>query len=311
MALNLVTYLNDQFGPGVIDQLARQLGESPANVRTAVNGAIPTVLGGLAQQTKSGSWAGNLLKTLHDEVHSVTENPLDIAQVTDTRDETQTAVATGRAFLDRVLGGNTGQITNSVAKFSGVRAESATTVLALVGSLLMGVLARQSKVNGLTTINLQTMLAGQADSIRAAMPAGLGTVGAMLGFDQLQTPTEKGKAQGLTTFSGTALNPDIPKSPAIDRVRENNRFLIPALLAVGVLSGALLLEKCREPQTSTSGILTDTTKAVESDAVEDTSAATRAAIRKSNGATTGTDTTVGVLGSRKPARDTITGAVKP
>ncbi len=283
MAINLLTYLKDQFTPTVIDQLGHQLGETPAAVRVAVNGALPVVLGALARQSQSGGWATGLLKSLQTETHSMTENPLDIGQVTDTHDETQAAFNTGRGFLDRVLGNNTSQVTDALSRFSNVKSESAMTVLGLAGSALMGLLARQTKVNGMSTDNLQTLLAGQADTIRTALPAGLASVSSLLGLDQLHTPTNASAAQGLTNFSGTPLNPNIPKSGESDRVRENNRFLIPALIAMGLLILTLLVEKCREPQTSTEGILTDTTKRAEPDAVEDTSAATRSAVRKSFG----------------------------
>lgn len=303
MAINLLTYLKDQFTPTVIDQLGHQLGETPAAVRVAVNGALPVVLGALARQSQSGGWATGLLKSLQTETHSMTENPLDIGQVTDTHDETQAAFNTGRGFLDRVLGNNTSQVTDALSCFSNIKTESAMTVLGLAGSALMGLLARQTKVNGMSTDNLRTLLAGQADTIRTALPAGLASVGSLLGLDQLHTPTNPGAAQGLSNFSGTLLNPNIPKSGESDRVRENNRFLIPALIAMGLLILTLLVEKCREPQTSTEGILTDTTKRAEPDAVEDTSAATRSAVRKSFGtpldsangtaatATTATETT--------------------
>jgi OmpA-OmpF porin, OOP family len=308
MAINLLTYLKDQFSPSVIDQLGSQLGETPAAVRTAVGGALPVVLGAVARQSQSGGWAAGLLKAVHAEPHSMTENPLDIGQVTDTRTETQTALTTGRGFLERVLGANVAPVTDELSRFAGIKPDSALTVLGLGGSALMGLLARQTNVNGMTTDNLQTLLAGQADTIRTALPAGLAPVGALLGFDKLITPTGKTNAQGLTNFSGTPLNPDIPKSSEHDRVQENNRFLIPAMIVVGLLVMALLLEKCREPQTSTAGVLTDTTKRAEPDAVEDTSAATRAAIIESNGSTM--DTT-GVLGMKKPATQAGSQATLP
>ncbi|MBC8156254.1 MAG: OmpA family protein, partial [Bacteroidetes bacterium] len=63
---------------------------------------------------------------------------------------------------------------------------------------------------------------------------------------------------------------------------------------MGILVMGLLLEKCREPQTSTSGVLTDTTARVESDAQEDTAQATRDNINKSFGSNA--DSTKGALG---------------
>ena len=50
MAVHLLSYLKEQFTPGVIDLLSRELGESPANTLKAVNGSLPTLLGSLTRR---------------------------------------------------------------------------------------------------------------------------------------------------------------------------------------------------------------------------------------------------------------------
>lgn len=299
MALNLLSYLNDQFSSSVVDQLADQLNETPANTRKAVSGALPTVLGGLAKRVQNGG-ADSIISLLEKGSYSKETTPLDVAQVTDTHEETQKAVETGREFVGAILGGNTDRITEQLANYSNLQPASARSVIGLTGSVLMGMLGRQHNELGLTDFNLKSLLLGQTDSIKAALPAGLSEVGGLLGFDTFRTPTgPTTEVQGADHFSGTSLNPNIPKSTDGDRQKENVRWLRWAMVAMGILVIALVIQKCRQPQNGIDGVYTDTTSRVESDAAEDRSAATKQNIKESNGQAS--DSTVpGALGIRVP-----------
>ncbi len=292
MATNLLTYLKDQFSSTVVDEISANLHETPANTLKALTGVIPVVLGGLAHHVASGSGAGSLVTFLRQGNYDNT--PIDVAQVTDTQREMQETVASGSQFVNQFMGSQTGELTSQVARFSGVKNESAQALFGLVGAELMGVFGRQALDNGLTSANLQTLMAGQVDNFRTALPAGLSGVAESLGLVHDKHAAINVDNQPVDNFSGSSLNPNIPKSPEIDRRRENNRWLSIAALVMAVLVMGLLLQKCREPQNGTDGVMTDTTSRVESDAQEDTSAATRANIEKSNGSTS--DTTVGAMG---------------
>ena len=292
MAINLLTYLKDQFSSTVVDQISTQLHETPAATLKALTGVIPVVLGGLAHHVVSGGGANGVIAFLRQANYDKT--PIDIAQVSDTPREMQEAVASGSQFVGQFMGAQSGQLTSEIARFSGIKNESVQALLGLVGSELMGAFGRQTLDNGLTGDNLKSLLAGQAENVRGALPAGLHGAADALGLTHLKSSVSKEFVQSVDNFSGSALNPNIPKSPQIDRVRENNRWLSIAAISMGILVTGLLVEKCREPQSSTDGVMTDTTSRVESDAQEDTSAATRANIRKSFGSTG--DTTKGALG---------------
>lgn len=256
MALDLVSYLNNQFSSSVIDQLADQLNETPENTRKAVSGALPAMLGGLASriQNEGTDSIMGLLKKGH---YSKETTPIDISQVTDTRQETQKAVGTGREFVGVVLGSNTDRITEQLANYSSLQPASARSVIGLTGAVLMGMLGRQHNELGLTDFNLKSLLLGQTDSIKAALPVGLSEVGSLLGFDTFRTPTgPPTEVQGADHFSGTSLNPNIPKSTDGDRQKENVRWLRWAMLAMGVLVTALVIQKCRQPQNSVDGVYT-------------------------------------------------------
>lgn len=286
MAVNLLTYLSDQFTPSVIDQLGQRIGESPAHTGTAIRATIPIVLAALAHSTHSLSGADEIVDFLRHTSYSKTATPLDIAQVSDTAAETQDAVSSGGTFIERILPTHVDQVAREVAHFSGINRMSALSLIDLVGAVLEGVLGRQSLENGLTGLNLSTLVGGQVADIRASIPAGLAGLASSLGFDKLGGP-ETGEAQGVTTFSGTPVNPDIPKSPLVERERENISWLRWAMIAAGALILFLIIQKCRQPQSGTDGVYTDTTARSESDNKEDTSVTSRVNAAESNGSPVG------------------------
>ncbi len=292
MAINLLTYLKDQFSSTVVAQISTQLHETPAHTLKALTGVLPVVLGGLAHHVVGGGGANAIVTFLRQANYDKT--PIDIAQVTDTPREMQEAVASGNQFVSQFMGSHSGELTGEIARFGGIKNESAQVLIGLVASELLGAFGRQALENGLTGDNLKSLLAGQVDNFRSALPAGLHQAADVLGLSTLKTPANKENVQSVDNYSGSALNPNIPKSPQIDRVRENTRWLSIAAISMGILVMGLLVEKCREPQNSTDGVLTDTTSRVESDAQEDTSAATRANINKSFGSNA--DSTKGALG---------------
>lgn len=296
MAVHLISLLNDQFTPAVIDKLSVALNESPANTLKAVNGTLPTLLGGLTKRVQASGGAASVIDFLDKGDYEKT--PFDVSQAVDTTQEITQATTAGQGFLDQIFGDKMTQTTELLSLYSGTKPQSAKTVLGLAGSILMGVLGRQEQEKGLTAESLTTLLAGQAGEFRKALPTGLDGIGSLLGFDELATPTgPQTEVQGADNFSGTPINPNIPKSAEGDRRHENVRWLRWAMIAIAVLILALLVQKCSQNQSGTEGISTDSTARVESNAVEDTSAATKESVREANGQVSDS-TAPGALGIR-------------
>ena len=301
MALAILPFLNDQFSSSVIDQLAGQLNETPANTRKTVNGALPTVLGGLVSKLQNDG-VDPILDVLKSNDFSQETIPIDVAQVTGNRNQTQQAAETGREFIGTIFGANTDRITEFIANYGDVQPASARSVMGLVGSVLMGMLGRQYREHGLSNTNLKSLLLGQVDSIKTALPAGLSAVGELLDFNRFETPAgPPADVQGTDNFSGTVLNPNIPKSTDGERQKENVRWLRWAMIAVAVLILALIVQKCLQPQSSTDGVYTDTTRRIEPDAIEDKSPATQQNIRDANGQVSDS-TASGALGIRDSSK---------
>lgn len=296
MAVHLLTLLQDQFTPAVIDRLALKLNESPANLRTAVDGALPTMMGALTRRIQTSGGPSSMVAFLDKGEYGNT--PFDVSQVLDSEQETREVANDGQPFLEQVFGENLTRASQLIGTHSGTKPQSVTAIMGLAGSVMMGILGRQEQEKGLTTHSLFTLMLGQASEFRKAMPSGLSEVENLLGFDQLVTPAgPQTEVQGTDNFSGTIVNPNIPKSAEGDRRLENVRWLRWAMFALAALVIALMVQKCSQNQNSIEGVSTDSTTRVESDRVEDTSAATKQSIQDANGQTADS-TAPGALGIR-------------
>ena len=282
MAVHLISYLKEQFTPAVVDQLSSSLNESSANTVKAINGTLPVLLGGLTRRIQASGGASSIIGFLDKGDYANT--PLDVSQVTGKETATTATDGVGRDFLDEIFDDKLTRTTELISTYSDTKPQSVQAIMNLASTVLMGVLGRQEQEKGLTTESLTTLLLGQATEFRQSLPEGLAAAGSLLGFDELATPAgPETEVQGTDNLSGTVVNPNIPKSAEGDRRHENVRWLRWAMIAIAVLVLALLIQKCRENQNGTDGISTDSTARVESNAVEDTSAATKESIKEAHG----------------------------
>ncbi|GAB4038024.1 DUF937 domain-containing protein [Spirosoma jeollabukense] len=282
MAVHLLSYLKEQFTPAVVDQLSGELNESSANTLKVINGSLPTLLGGLTRRVQASGGASTIINFLDKNNYGTI--PLDVSQGIKTYQNTAKTSTAGQAFLEAIFDDKLDRTTELLSVYSGTKPQATSTILGLAGTVLMGVLGRQEQEKGLTAESLTTLLLGQATEFRQALPNGLGGIDSLLGFDELVTPTgPQTEVQGTDNFSGTVVNPNIPKSPEGERRHENVRWLRWAMIAIAVLVLGLLIQKCSENQNGVDGVSTDSTSRVESNAVEDTSAATKESVKEAHG----------------------------
>ncbi len=282
MAAHLLSYLKEQFTPAVVDQLSNELNETPVGTLKAINGIVPTLLGGLTRRIQSTGGASSLITFLDKQEYEST--PLDMSQAVGGDPATAGRSEAGDSFLALIFADNLTRTTELISLYSTINAQSVLAIMTRAGTVLMGVLGRQEQEKGLTAESMKTLLLGQATEFRNALPGGLDGVGSLLGFNELVTPAgPETEVQGTDNLSGTIVNPNIPKSAEGDRRNENKRWLRWALIAIAILIAALLVQKCSQNQNGVDGISTDSTARVESNAVEDTSAATKESIRDANG----------------------------
>ena len=296
MAVHLLSYLKEQFTPAVVDQLSLDLNESSANTLKAIDGVLPALLGALTRRVQESGGPSSIIDFLDKEDYG--DTPLDVSQVAGALSDTADSNVAAHEFLDHIFGDKLNRTTELISTYSGTKPQSILVILTQAGTVLMGTLGRQEQDKGLTADSLKTLLLGQATEYRKALPSGLDGLGGLLEFDELVTPAgPETEVQAADNLSGTVVNPNIPKSTEGDRRQENVRWLRWAMIAVAVLVFALIVQKCRQNQNGIDGISTDSTARVESNAAEDTSAATKKSIQDANGQTADS-TAPGPLGIR-------------
>jgi hypothetical protein len=172
VSLNLIDLVKSQLGGQVLNQVSGLLGESSDKTQSAVNGAIPALLGGLLGTASKGNGASNILSALNGVDDSLVGN---FAGMLGGGNQSSGLMDMGGKLLGSVLGGGgLGGLTNAISGFSGLGKGAAGSLLGLLAPLLMGVIKRQlAGSGGLNAGNLTNLLMGQKNNIAAAMPAGL------------------------------------------------------------------------------------------------------------------------------------------
>ncbi|MDP5120675.1 MAG: DUF937 domain-containing protein, partial [Spirosomaceae bacterium] len=68
--MNLIEFLREKLTASVIEKISSFLGESHENVATAMQAALPTILGGLVQQGTTDEGAKKIMDIIKDGGHT-------------------------------------------------------------------------------------------------------------------------------------------------------------------------------------------------------------------------------------------------
>src|SRR6185437_7531366 len=99
---------------------------------------------------------------------------------------TQTALGAGKGILDSLFGPKISSVGDLIARFAGVRSESASSLLALAAPLVLHVLGKQRASIAPGAASLASLLGGQKTVLAGMMPPGLNS---LLGWSGLTSET--------------------------------------------------------------------------------------------------------------------------
>ncbi len=182
MGINVLELLKGQMGNMVVEKAAQYLGEDAGAAGKAMSAILPSVLGGVMNQATNISGATNLLNMLSNGGHdgSIFSN---LGSLLGGGSATQGLVNAGSGIVKGLFGDKVGSIVDFIAKFAGVKSSSASSLLGMAAPLVMGMIGKQSA--GLGASGLMKLLGGQSDFIKAALPAGMGSVLGLAGLGGL------------------------------------------------------------------------------------------------------------------------------
>jgi len=200
MSINLLKMLQDQIGSPVVDQASKFLGESSANTSSGINALLPTVLGGLVNKGNTESGASSIMDmiTKGNFDGGILDN---LGNVFSGGSSTSNFMNAGSLLTSSLFGGSKlGSVLDVVTKVTGMRRSSSSSLMNLLAPIVMGMIGKQVKSNGLNAGGLMKMLMGQKDHVASAMPAGMGSI---LGFSNMRTPVTE-TVGAATTRTATA-----------------------------------------------------------------------------------------------------------
>jgi OmpA-OmpF porin, OOP family len=187
---SLLDAVKSQLTPDVIHNASSLVGESESSTRQTLNGAVPSVLSGLAGMVSTREGAGGLASLIRDGGYGAAAE--NVRSLFGGGSATNNMVGAGQQLLTKIFGNKTSAVNDVLAKSGGVSSSSASKLLSLAAPLTLGILGKRAAAQGLDASGLASTILNEKSDIAAAAPAGLSQV---LGGG----PTVVSKTTGVVT----------------------------------------------------------------------------------------------------------------
>lgn len=154
---DLLGTLSNQLSGPVVDQISKQLGADPKTAQSAINAALPMLLGAISRNAASPQGAQALNNALNKHDGAILN---DLVGALSSQDK----VADGTKILGHVLGARQTNVQQGLSKLSGLSADNSGQLLAMLAPVVMGALGQTKQSNGFGADDLAALLGGQQQS---------------------------------------------------------------------------------------------------------------------------------------------------
>jgi len=248
---NLLDAIKQHISPDLISQTAKWLEENENGISNAMNGLVPTLLTGILNKTGDSNAMASIFNALSSFDAGIADN-LDSLIGGGNLAHNDPKDASGH-LLGTLFGAKVPAITNAISSFAGVKPSSTSSLLGLVGPLIMGVLSKKISSGGLNVSGLANLLNSEKNNILGALPGGMASVIGLI---------DRGGSVGEGSVS-------------IEEAATGNNWLWPLLLLLGLGGGIIYyMKNCTQPATPTVKV---ETPAVDSTAIKAAAAEAAAA----------------------------------
>jgi len=141
----------------IVDKLSNSLGTNSEQTKSAMEGLLPAILGGLAKNTAKKEGADLLGKVLKDHDGSILDN-LDgfLGNI---------SAGKGTKILGHVLGGKTSEIGKMVGEKSGLGEGMTGKLMEMLAPMVMGAVGKEAKSSGIGSDMLSDLLKGSMKDV--------------------------------------------------------------------------------------------------------------------------------------------------
>lgn len=177
--MDLTGILQDALGGNTVGQISQAIGADESSTGSAIQAALPMLLGGLANNSASEEGASGILGAIdRDHDGSVLD---DIGGLI--AGNVGGGAGNGAGILGHIFGGGQGGVEQTVSQASGLDMGKIGPLLAILAPIVMGAIGRARQGGGVGTADLGGLLGGAAQSMGGNSGL-MGVLGGLLDRDR-------------------------------------------------------------------------------------------------------------------------------
>jgi hypothetical protein len=191
--MNILNMIREQISPETLGQISKSVGESPEGTKSALEQALPALLGSAASEAASPKGATDLFSSITREAPKLGSLSGILGSLGGTG-----GGGPGASFVSSLLGPKMNMVRDFISGRAGIRTESGTSLLGMAGSLLIGALGKQMMTQKLDVAGFGQLLRSQIPHLQGLLPPELTKT---LGLGNLlgTTPTQPAAQPSHTT----------------------------------------------------------------------------------------------------------------
>ena len=173
---DMLEMLADTLGGNTLERISSQIGADEGSTAKAISAALPILLGAMDRNTDQLDGAESLLNALNrDHDGSILD---DIGGLLGGAQS-----GPGEAILGHILGGKKKSVESGLSQVSGLDSGSIAKLLPILAPIVMGMLGRAQREQGLDAGGLSEMLTGERKRAQSRNPDAGGILGDLLDAD--------------------------------------------------------------------------------------------------------------------------------
>ncbi|HQU92140.1 MAG TPA: DUF937 domain-containing protein [Pyrinomonadaceae bacterium] len=158
---SLQDLLGQQQGNEALEQISGQVGAEPSLVNTAIQAALPAILGGLANNASTPQGAESLDAALsNDHSGGILGNLGGLGSLIFDQSTPTPREADAGGILGHILGGSQNQVAQDVSQKSGLGMGQVAQILMMLAPIVMGYLGQQKQQQNVGADGLGGLLGG-------------------------------------------------------------------------------------------------------------------------------------------------------
>ncbi len=230
--ISLLDSIRAYLTPELISGASSAVREPESATRTALNTSVPSVLAGLTHLSSSSEGVSKLGNLVRDGAFApVADNA---STLFGGGTPTTNMMSAGQQLLGNIFGENSSSVADMLARSSGIRSSSASSLMGMTAPLVLGVIGKYATSQGLNASGIAGLLRGQKDSIFGALPSGMSQL-IGLGGPRVVPPLSNNYRD-----SSTAAVRDVPRqtysaAPTVPSATSSKKWLWIGLIALAAL----------------------------------------------------------------------------